>query len=185
MFNFLLGVLTVLFIREVSAYLPTIGRSQINRGIEQLPSDAMRLDFGGKWLAVEAKLPGDLSKLIWGIGCNWLLAQGATKPARPERVTKLLHFVFFIVYLKVQLGDFIKLNFASPRTMMSRWVFLKMIADQSLAVDDPSRPQPLLTLAGNLKDEKSKQTLLAMVEAMRAAHRAARDETAAPAMTCL
>ena len=88
MLNFILGVLIGLFIKELVAYLPTIARWQIDRGVKQLPEE-MRADFGGKWFAVEAKLPGDLSKVIWGIGCNWFLAPQALTPATPERVAKL------------------------------------------------------------------------------------------------
>jgi hypothetical protein len=181
MLKFLFGVLTGLFIKEVAAYLPTIARWQINRGVKQLPEE-MRADFGGKWFAVEAKLPGDLSKLIWGIGCNWLLAPQALKPATPEAAAKLLHFVFFVAYLRTVL-DAIKLRFASPRQMRSRWLMLKLIADQAVAVDDPNRPQPLLVLADLVQDEKAKRALLAMVEAMRTAVQASKDKASEPTPT--
>ena len=100
--SFLWGALgflaAALIVREIAAYLPTIARWQINRGIERLPEE-MRAEVGKKWLATETMLPGDLSKVLWGIGCNWFLAPQFLKPAAPERVAKLIHFVFFVGYL--------------------------------------------------------------------------------------
>jgi len=182
MLMFLLGLLIGLFIKEVAAYLPIIAQGQINRGLKQLPKET-RANFGEKWFAVEAKLPSDLSKVIWGMGCNWLLAPQASKPLMSERVAKLLQFVFFIVYLRAILRDFIKLRFASPRAIKSRWVFLKLIADQAIAVDDPNQLQPLLALADRVHDEASKQTLLVLVEAMRNTKRASKDIAAWPTQT--
>jgi len=121
--------------------------------------------------------------VIWGMGCNWLLAPQALKPALPKRVATLLQFVFFISYLRAVLLDFIKLHFASPSAIKSRWVFLKMIADQAIAVDDPKQLQPLLALADRVHDEKSKQTLLVLVEAMTNTKRASQNKTAGPIQT--
>jgi len=168
MLKFLLGVLTGLLIKEVAAYLPAIARWQIKRGVKQLPEE-IRADFGEKWFAVEAKLPGDLSKLIWGIGCNRLLARQALKPASPGADAKVLRFIFFVIYLKITLREFFQLKFASPRQLRLRWLMLKLIANQAVALKDPNLPQPLLMLAGHIQDGKAKQTLVAMVEAMRTA----------------
>jgi hypothetical protein len=46
----------------------------------------------------------------------------------PEAAAKLLHFVLFVAYLRTVLRDAIKLRFASPRQMRSRWLTLKLIA---------------------------------------------------------
>jgi len=148
--SFLWGALgflaAALIVREIAAYLPTIARWQINRGIERLPEE-MRAEVGKKWLATETMLPGDLSKVLWGIGCNWFLAPQFLKPATPERVAKLIHFVFFVGYLMATLRDFIKLKFVGPRHLKMRWSLIKKIADQAIVANDPNAPQPILELA--------------------------------------
>jgi hypothetical protein len=143
-------VAAALIVREIAAYLPTIARWQINRGVKRLPEE-MRAEAREKWFAMESKLPGDLSKVLWGIGCNWFLAPQILKPATPERVAKLVHFIFFYVYLRLVLRDFIRLRFANPRQLRLRWLFLKKFADQAILANDPNAPQPMLELAQKLQ----------------------------------
>jgi hypothetical protein len=143
-------VAAALIVREIAAYLPTIARWQINRGANQLPEE-MRADSRAKWLAMETKLPGDLSKVLWGIGCNWFLAPQFLKPATPERVAKLVHFIFFVAYLRAILRDFIKGQFASPKQLRDRWLALKKFADQAIVMNDPNAPQPLLDLGNKFQ----------------------------------
>ena len=86
-----------------------------------------------------------------------------TLPLPPD-----VHTIFFIAYLQMVARDFVRLRFASPRELKSRWLLLKMIADQALTVGDPNAPQPLLELARKLKVLKdTKQRLSALQDVLR------------------
>lgn len=155
-----------LIVREIAAYLPAIARWQINRGLKRLP-DAVRPETRDKWLAIDAKLPGDLTKVLWGVGCNWILVPAFGKPATPERVAKIVHLIWFYIYLRMVVSDLIRLNFATPRQLIVRWKILKIIVDQGLVAGDPNAPRPLLELADKLQNERFKQQATIMVDAMR------------------
>jgi len=174
MLNYLLGVLSGFAMREFWAYLPTIARWQVNRGVKQLPEEK-RAETSEKWYATEAKIPGPMSKVVWGILCNRVLAPESLKPETPERIAKAVHFIFFSLYLKLLVLDAFKGKFASPRDLIVRWRFFKMIGDQAITIDDPNAPQPLLMLAEKVQDEKTKQIFLTMVEAMREAKKKAKE----------
>jgi hypothetical protein len=162
-----LGGLTTAFLgREIAAYFPTVARWQINRAVSRVPEE-FRAASRDKWFEIEAKIPGGLTKLLWGLGCNYLLSRVGGNPATPERAAKLVHRIFFYVYLRLILRDFIRLKFAWPRTLRARWIMLKMFADQALNVDKPNAPQPLLELVNKVQDANLKRALVAAVEAMR------------------
>jgi hypothetical protein len=163
MFNFLLGVFVTLVVKEIADYLPALGRWLIRRGVRKFPEPEQAAALE-KWLSIAATLPGGgVTKVLWGAVCN-LLASHINKGA-----AHLIHIIFGLVYLRVQLGDFVKLQFATPREIRMRWRFFQMLGDQALAAGDPNAPQPFLELADKIKNEKTKQALLAMVEAMKKA----------------
>jgi hypothetical protein len=132
-------------------------------------SEEFRAASRDKWFEIEAKIPGGLTKVLWGLGCNYLLSRVGGNPPSPENVAKLVHRIFFYLYLRLILHDFIRLKCASPRKLRARWIVFKMFADQSLNVDKPDAPQPLLELVGKVQDENLKKALIAALEAMRKA----------------
>jgi hypothetical protein len=161
MFNFLLGVFATLLVKEVIDYLPALGRWLIRRAVRKFPEPEQAAALE-KWLSIAATLPGGgVTKVLWGAVCN-LLAAHVNKGA-----AHLVHVIFGYVYLRVQLGDFIKLKFATPREIRMRWRFFQMLGDQALAAGDPNAKQPFLELAEKVQDEKTKRALLAMVDAMK------------------
>jgi hypothetical protein len=165
--GFIGGVATGFLGREIGAYFPTIAQWQINRAVCRVPEE-YREASREKWFGIEAKLPGGLSKLLWGLACNWLLSR-LSLPNTPENAAKILHFIYFLVFMKITLSNFIRLKFSSPKDLKAQWAFLKMFADQSLNVDKPDTPQPLLELADKVQDENIKRALTAAVETMRKA----------------
>src|SRR6516164_1329747 len=123
MLKFFFGFLSGLLLREFAAYLPTIARWQINRGVKQLPEEK-RAEVREQWHAVEGKISGNLTKVLWGIWCNYVLAPESLKPLTPERIAKTVHFFLFFVYLKIVIRGAFKGQFAYPKTIMMRWRFL-------------------------------------------------------------
>jgi hypothetical protein len=166
--GFIGGLATAFLGREVAAYFPAIARWQINRAVSRVPEE-FRVAARDKWFEIEVKIPGGLTKVLWGLGCNCLLSRVGGNPATPENVAKLVHHIFFYVYLRLILRDFIRLKFAWPRELRARWVVLKMFADQSLNIDKPDAPQPLLELVDKVQDDNLKKALVAAVEGMRKA----------------
>jgi hypothetical protein len=161
-----LGILTIQISRDIGESPPLIGRWLIRRSVRGLPEPA-QTEIRDRWLGIATTLPDRLPKVGWGLACNWL-APRFGNPADPATAARWLHTIFFIAYLQMVARDFVRLRFASPRELKSRWLLLKMIADQALTVGDPNAPQPLLDLARKLKVLKdTKQRLSALQDVLR------------------
>jgi hypothetical protein len=173
-FGTLGAFVSYLLIREIVAYLPVFSRWLIRRSVRRFP-EAQRPEVREKWLGIADKLPGDLTKVLWGVSCIWLARKFRKFEYKPDGVqaAKLMHWIFLYVYVRIVLRDFIHLRFASPRRIVVRWRIFKMFADQAIAARHPNAPQPLQELVEQLRKSDKDNTRL--INALEAAIKATKE----------
>jgi hypothetical protein len=141
--------------------LPAIGRTSIRRAANKLPENG-RSETRDKWLETAAKLSGgNLTKLLWGFTCLLMASQ------LKKGSVRIMHLIFFAVFVRLTARDFISLRFAGPRQLRARWLILQAIADQALVANDPNARQPLLDLAETVAEKTQDEEAMRRINAIR------------------
>ena len=79
---------------------------------------------------------------------------------------RLSDLIFFAIFGRSTLRDFIKLRFVGARQLRMRWLDFKVFADQAL-VNDPKAPQLLLDLAESVAKQTQVEETKSQIDAIR------------------
>ena len=136
--------------RQIGNLLPWIARRIIERSARPLPAqdrDRLRKE----WLDQVATLPGGLVQLSYACICRYRAARLGPKPINPNTLRNVLYLIAFIAYVKTAARDYVR-NPVGWNQLKSRWLFLKIFLDQTVAMvlNDPNAPQPLRDLIKQL-----------------------------------